>query len=560
MSFAVNNIRYRYNDEAPFVLDEVSFAIEPGQVTAIVGPSGCGKSTLVSILCTAIPDLLSTGTLSGSFDIPEGTLVSVVSQSPENQLFGYSTEDAIAFGMENLGFEPAYIGERMEYVLDLLNIQHLRKRSVSTLSGGQRQAVCIASVLAMEPDIMIMDEPVSSLDPSGKQLIQNVMHQLSQTGQTVVIVDNNLDWFSDIVHHVIGLSDGKLLFDGTREDFFRDPCVQEQLGVNVPQEAEIYRKLSALCPQLPGFYTYDGALEVLGRYITPQSRQYDLAAEPAYEPMLCAEHLNKTFDDGFSALIDVNANFAGNRVISILGQNGSGKTTLVKHLNGLLRPTSGSIRYEGQDTAGRSVAEISRDIILVFQHPEHMLFEESVYAEMTFCARMQNVAFEESEILAVLEEYDLLAYKEELPANLPMGNKHLLTILSVMFSSAKVVILDEPTLGMDYHLKRKLIRIIKDLTAKGKTVIIISHDIPLVFTVTDEIFILNNGIRKAHNAKEALAADAALFEEVRIDRPAVVRLSEHFGFETLCMDVDSFAQAAAQHIGSKNAGKDGAGK
>ena len=214
MSFRAENISYKYSADARPVLKNVSFDIEEGKVTAIVGPSGCGKSTLVSILSGVIPALMPMGAFEGSFDVSESVNISVVSQTPENQLFGYGVEDALSFGIENMGLESGIIAERVEYVLDLLNIQHLRKRSVATLSGGQRQAVCIASVLAMQPELLIMDEPVSSLDPNGKKLIQFVLNQLKATGQSTVIVDNNMDWFSDIVDPVIGLIDGEIVIDG----------------------------------------------------------------------------------------------------------------------------------------------------------------------------------------------------------------------------------------------------------------------------------------------------------------------------------------------------------
>ena len=169
MDYRVEGITYKYSKEGRTVLDNVSFSIEQGKVTAIVGPSGCGKSTLLEILSGVIPTLISNGELSGTFQKPEDSLISVVSQTPENQLFGYGVEDAIAFGLENMGVPQAEIAQRMDYVLDLLSLQYLRARSVANLSGGQRQAVCIASVLAMQPDILIMDEPVSSLDNHGCQ-------------------------------------------------------------------------------------------------------------------------------------------------------------------------------------------------------------------------------------------------------------------------------------------------------------------------------------------------------------------------------------------------------
>ncbi len=552
MSFHVSNISYKYNSNSDPVLKQVSFDIKEMEVTAIVGPSGCGKSTLVSILSSVIPNLIPTGEYEGSFDFGQSASISVVSQSPENQLFGYGVEDAITFGIENMGIESSQVSERLEYVLDLLNIQHLRRRSVATLSGGQRQAVCIASVLAMYPDILIMDEPVSSLDPNGKKLIQSVLMQLRAAGQCTIIVDNNLDWCSDIVDHVIGLENGMVVFDGGRDEFFQDFEMQQRLGVTIPQEVEIYRELSRRVNGLERFFNMEEAKCVLSGLIADKSshtekyNQKSQGSDTQY--ILTAEGICKTFPDGFKALIDVDAGFGKGRVVSILGQNGSGKTTFVKHLNGLYRPTKGTVKYKGIETTGRSVAQISKDIILVFQHPEHMLFEESVYKELTFCARAQGVSFSEEEALKVLEQYGLLEYKDELPVNLSMGRKHLLTILSVLFSSADVIIFDEPTLGMDHRLKIMLEDIIRHLADSGKTVIIISHEIPLVFKVSDEILILDEGRKLTQDSKGVLASCEELFNQINIALPPVAVLSKQLGLSKICCSVDSFVQEVMELI------------
>jgi len=549
LSFTVNSISYKYSSDSNLVLKNVSFNIKEGQVTAIVGPSGSGKSTLVSILSGVIPTLIDSGEYEGSFDVEEKVNISVVSQSPENQLFGYGVEDAISFGIENMGISNEEIIESVEYVLDLLNIQHLRKRSVATLSGGQRQAVCIASVLAMRPDILIMDEPVSSLDPNGKEMIQYVLNQLRESGQSTVIVDNNLAWCSDIVDHVIGLIDGEVVFDDDKNKFFDDFKIQEKLGVTIPQEVEIYRELSNRIKGLNKFYTIDDAKREIGKLIGKENGCLPIdSILLKSEEILVAEGISKTFLDGFRALIDVDAEFEKGKVISILGQNGSGKTTFVKHLNGLLSPTKGTIRYKGIETTGKSVAQISKDIILVFQHPEHMLFEETVYQELTFCARAQGIEFNEEEALDILRYYDLLEYKEELPVNLSMGQKHLLTILSVFLSSAEVVILDEPTLGMDLHLKNKLEDIIKRFTSQGKTMIIISHEIPLVFKISDHILILNEGVKLAQDSKQRLANSDDIFESINIALPPVVILSKYFGFSHVCSDTNSFVQEVIDRL------------
>lgn len=540
MEYKVNNISYKYTTDGPQVLKNVSFSIEQGKVTAIVGPSGCGKSTLVQIFSQVIPKLIGNGELEGSFDVPEGTFVSVVSQNPENQLFGYGVEDAIAFGLENIGMPQAEIVERMEYVLDLLKLQYLRKRSVDNLSGGQRQSVCIASVLAMKPDILIMDEPVSSLDPNGKKMVQDILGELRESGNTTVIVDNNLVWSAGIVDHVVGILDGEVVFDGSRDEFFQNFELQEKLGVILPQEVEIYRALSAKVPDVKMFYNMDQARAELAGRTTAKTRAEKEAAAESFNPVISVKDLVKQFSDGFIGLKQVNAQVPEGKIVAILGQNGSGKTTFVKHLNGLYKPTSGEVDYRGESILGKSVAQISKNIILVFQHPEHMLFEETVEKELTFCARMQGVDFTEENIMEILTRYHLEKEKENFPLNLSMGQKHMLTILSVLLSSADVILLDEPTLGMDGFLIGDLEKMVLELKKAGKTIIMISHEIPFVFRLADYTVILNHGEKVFEGTKEELVEREDIFDKINIEFPPVVRLSKELGLDEIVFDVDDF--------------------
>lgn len=540
MEYKVNNISYKYTTDGPQVLKNVSFSIEQGKVTAIVGPSGCGKSTLVQIFSQVIPKLIGNGELEGSFDVPEGTFVSVVSQNPENQLFGYGVEDAIAFGLENIGMPQTEIVERMEYVLDLLKLQYLRKRSVDNLSGGQRQSVCIASVLAMKPDILIMDEPVSSLDPNGKKMVQDILGELRDSGNTTVIVDNNLVWSAGIVDHVVGILDGEVVFDGSRDEFFRNFELQEKLGVILPQEVEIYRALSAKVPDVKMFYNMDQARAELAGRTTAKTRAEKEAAVESFNPVISVKDLVKQFSDGFIGLKQVNAQVPEGKIVAILGQNGSGKTTFVKHLNGLYKPTSGEVDYRDESILGKSVAQISKNIILVFQHPEHMLFEETVEKELTFCARMQGVDFTEENITEILTRYHLEKEKENFPLNLSMGQKHMLTILSVLLSSADVILLDEPTLGMDGFLIGDLEKMVLELKKAGKTIIMISHEIPFVFRLADYTVILNHGEKVFEGTKEELVEREDIFDKINIEFPPVVRLSKELGLDEIVFDVDDF--------------------
>ena len=559
MSLTVDQISYKYREDGKQILKDISFQIDDGEIACVVGPSGCGKSTLGEIISGVIPNLISNGILEGSFELPEpdkySVAVGVVSQSPENQLFGYGVEDAIVFGLENRGFPSELIAERLEFVLDLLNIQHLRFRSVSTLSGGQRQAVCIASVLALEPKVLILDEPVSSLDPMGKQLVQQILNQLKETGQTTIIIDNNLDWCCEIVEQVIGLLDGEVAFCGEKEEFFTKFDLQKQLGVTIPQCVEIFRELKKQTPALPMFYTVEGAVDVLSSYAPnpAEAQSVTVNALSEEDAFLEVVDVEKYFGD-FHALQGVNVRFPKGKVISIIGQNGSGKTTLVKHLNGLYTPTSGEVRFLGENLKDKTVAQISKDVILVFQHPEHMIFEETVYDELVFCAEAQGIEYKEEDALQVLKDFGLYEDRQEFPVNLSMGIKHILTVLSVLFSSAQVIIFDEPTLGMDAKLRMRLEEIIERLRAMGKTIIMISHETPFVFKQSDEILLLNKGKNVFYGPKEAFIENFNMLEEYNITVPPVIKLCRKFGLAPDIVTPDAFAEAFFAQYGVQAGG------
>lgn len=546
--YYVNHISYSYGKNHEYdILHDVHFRIYKGKITAVVGPSGSGKTTLLEVMTKVIPKLISNGALTGGFDIDENHLISAVSQVPENQLFGYSVEDAIAFGIENMGLPPQEISARMEHVLKLLRIEALRRKSIDALSGGQKQAVCIASVLAMSPDILVMDEPVSSLDPDGKNLIHDVLKSMKAEGNATVVFDNNLAWLADIADYVIGLKDGRIVFNGTTEEFFNNFAAQDELGVIIPQELALYRELKNKFSSLHMFYTLDDALkELADRDLIFQKKNEVASIEEENNTIISVKNLTKIFDKNFSALKNVEVSFEEGKITTILGQNGSGKTTLVKHLNGLLRPTEGDVLFKDTSILERSVAQISEDIILVFQHPEHMLFEDTVEEELTFCSRIKNIPVDKEEVDQVLKKYDLYEYQDEFPLNLSMGQKHMLTILSVLLSPAKVVILDEPTLGMDSFLISRLKEIILDLKRSGKTVILISHEIPFVFEITDNIILLNYGDKLFSGTKRVACQCRKLFESVNIHMPPVTELAFRMGMEDVPFSVQEFVDNCSE--------------
>ncbi|MDI3328773.1 MAG: ATP-binding cassette domain-containing protein [Alicyclobacillaceae bacterium] len=550
MRLRVDGISYRYPRGSQWVLQDVSFHIRRGEVAAVVGKSGSGKSTLGYILGGVIPNLVRGGQLEGGLAVePSDAGVGLVTQVPENQLFGYRVEDAIVFGLENMGLRPEEIERRFNRVLDLLSLRPLRKRPVHTLSGGQKQIVCIASVLVMEPGVLVLDEPVGSLDPMGKALVQQVLKDLKAGGQTILILDQNLDWSAEMVDRVIGLDRGRVVFDGSLQQFFMRQDLYQSLGAVVPEMVELYHACAAREWKFPFFMTVEEAFAAFkdwgmpglpepGRPWLREGKERRPVASP---PLL--EVRNVVCDlDGFLALKGVETAFSSGCVTAVLGQNGSGKTTLVKHLNGLLKPTSGSVLFRGRPTEKKSVAEMARSVAFVFQHPDHMLFEDSVWKEITFSIRAQGKNPEDTEVARLLQAYGLWDDRDAFPLNLSMGKKHMLTILAVLLTDPEVVILDEPTIGMDNDFRKRLIRLIKELRSRGKAVVLISHEIPFVAEVSDVLVLMKDGQILNQGQADQVFGKKELFQEVNIPRPQVIQLVEKLNFSRPVATVDQFVQ------------------
>ena len=540
--FTFDHCSYRYRRKGENVLRDVSLSIEEGAVTAIVGKSGCGKTTLASLLSGVIPGVISSGVMEGRAEMTRPAFIGLVTQSPESQLFGYTVEDAVSFGLENQNIPREDIEKRLSDVLELLHISHLRRRVVERLSGGQKQAVCIASVLVMQPELLVLDEPVSSLDPKGKALVQDILTSLRQAGQSVVILDQFIDWCADCVDHVIGMDEGRIVFEGTLPKFLKDSGLQEQLGVTVPAPAELYHLEKTAHPDFPICIN----VKELGQKLRGRIKEgpAESGAAPSAEAgEICLEvrHLRHCYGD-FEALSDVNAQFRRGTVTTILGQNGTGKTTFVHHINGLLKPTSGDILIDGKSIAGYSVAELSRKAALVFQNPDQMLFADTAAEEIGFSRKQHGNPMGETEAVSLLKEAGMEGLAKAFPLNLSMGQKHMLTILGAAASGAEIVIFDEPTLGMDLAMKRYLSVLIDRLRRRGVCVILISHELSFVCEVSDRILLLHEGrILFAGSTDEAFAR-TDLFEKMKMPLPDMEVLSNDLGFSRNFLTAKDFAE------------------
>ncbi|WP_048146076.1 ABC transporter ATP-binding protein [Methanoplanus limicola] len=476
----VESLSYSYprslSERKKEAISGVSLEIMRGERVVLTGPSGSGKSTLIQTFIGLIPHS-GHGKIKGRVFVDgldtSGTtiqnlsgIVGFVFQDPDYQIVSNEVDSEIAFGPEQSGISPEEIEERIAGVSAVLNITHLRGREISELSWGERQKVAIASVLVMRPAIIVLDEPLSGLDTaSAASLLKNLRTVSDEWDIAVVIVEHRLDLLAGFMDRVIVMDDGRVVYDGPVADFSGKSDVSD----------------ISLLSGTEGFKADSG----------------EVSGSPDCSPVLEAVDLCYTYPRSKRpALISVNASFYPGEAVFVCGPNGSGKSTFIKHLNGLLIPDSGCVRLFGEDIAGRTVSENAHYIALLGQHADYQLFEETIEAELAFGPR--NLGMDKRAIDNSVDETMKLMNISHLgrkgrPLKLSMGEKQRVAMAGHMIMDTPIVVLDEPTLGLDKVLKMHLASTINDLKGRGKTFIIITHDMEFARLCADRYLRFENG-------------------------------------------------------------------
>ncbi|MFI5267959.1 MAG: ABC transporter ATP-binding protein, partial [Chloroflexota bacterium] len=376
----------RYGPGLPAILDGLDLEIQQGECVFIMGAGGAGKTTLGLALNGVIPHVLGQaegavfvfGKRTDEASVAElAARVGTVFQDVDSQLCMLQVRDEVAFGPENLCFDKDEIVRRVDEALRFVGIEHLRDRTIFELSGGEKQKVALAAVLAVEPDILFLDEPAANLDPKSSADIVDVLRRLKGS-KTVVLFENKVDDFLPEADRLIVLHQGKVALDGPPREILAQhgQRLLDDMGVWIPQPAAL--TLDAGCLAV----TVEEAVDVLHREdrpVAPRSRPVDASAAAGEPPIATVSSVFYQYDGAAApALSDVSLTIAPGEWLAIVGPNGSGKTTLAKHLIGLLQPQRGSVAILGQDTRSVSIRELARSVGFVFQNPEHQFVTDKV--------------------------------------------------------------------------------------------------------------------------------------------------------------------------------------
>lgn len=484
---AVNDLSFTYEGSSVPVLQGINFTVNKGDFITITGPSGCGKSTLALCLAGFIPHSVA-GKLDGNIyinnmntrDYSPARLagsVGLVQQDPESQLCTLKVLDEVAFGPENLCLGVDEIKDRVNWALEAVNCLHLIDREVHSLSGGEKQRVAIAAILAMQPSVLILDEPTANLDPISMTEVLKVIEKLRyEQKMTVIIIEHRLKQLLPLSDRLVLMDKGKIIADG-------DP-------------SSVYQQMGFL-----GF---------------PLQENKGAFGETDFLPPLL-EVENLSFNYGsHSILNDISFKMRKGEIIAVMGDNGSGKTSLLMCLLGINKLSTGRVFINGKDYTNRKVAYRAKQLGLIFQNPNHQIFEHTVFKEAHLSTKLlKKEKASRSNTKKLLEKFELLPYIDKLPFNLSLGEKKRLTLVSVLGYDPAILILDEPLVGQDEYRINLFWDAVAQHSSKGGATIMVCHEPDFVEAFCNRVLFLKKGELIIDSpAKEAFAQlkDLGLYE------------------------------------------------
>ncbi len=546
------HVTFQYEGADVPVLNDVSFSVEAGEVVLLLGPSGSGKSTLLLCLNGIIPKRIA-GQFRGQVRVAGLAVeehevyelaqkVGLVFQDPEAQFSMLYVEDEVAFGLENLCYPREVIRERVMWALHQVGMADKFGARLDRLSGGEKQKVALASVLAMEPDILALDAPTANLDPASAHEFWELLRRLHEgSGHTLIIVEQHIDEIIDMVDRVILLDgEGQVIGNGPPREVIESlgMAALERCEVWIPQIWELTdmaRRRGAIIPAYP--FTMEEASAVLGAWI-----RQDGFAPPEEDggetnvladvnrPILAVERLSHTYTPAFDtrpALQEVSLQIAAGDFCAIVGQNGAGKTTLAKYLTGILEPPPETVYLDGVDVATLPLAELTRRVGYVFQNPEHQFVEDTVYDELAYGLRVRGVdeATVRARVREVLTRFRLRAKAHRHPFSLSQGEKRLLSVAAMLILDPAVLILDEPTLGLDRGTALALMTELQERNTQGTTILFITHDMHLVTEYARSVAVMSEGTVVFQGPVEALFQQPEVLATAALREPPVVALA-----------------------------------
>ncbi|MCE1252964.1 MAG: energy-coupling factor transporter ATPase [Anaerolineae bacterium] len=502
----IEDLSFKYRSRTELALKHVSLKVAKGEILLIAGASGCGKTTLARCINGLIPRSYK-GEITGKIklhgkevvDLPlarVSQLVGTVLQDPERQILGTKVLNEVAFGLENLGKSREEIYSTVDEALGRLGISHLRDRETFNLSGGEKQKVALAGVLAMHPALLLLDEPLASLDPASAQDTLSIVRRLANEGMTVLMVEHR-------VEDVLAINPDRILF-------MQEGEIRYLGGLEGLEKVVDYHEVKLPARMIMHMAAKDPA---------PQEVSPLPVVEAGAPPHKLVRFCNVSFgyEQENEVLHGINLDINEGDVIAVLGPNGTGKTTLVKHAIGLLKPRKGQVLVEGKNTHDISVAQIASTLGYVFQSPSHMLFAPTIKDELAFGPSNLKHAPEtiEKEVGQALEIVHMSGMEKIAPLSISFGQQKRISIAAVLAMQSKILVMDEPTAGQDYKNYISFMESILQLPS-FKAILFITHDVDLAAIYANRVLLVKGGQVVADGTPVEVLSDFDRLRDCRV--------------------------------------------
>lgn len=548
----VQRLTFQYEQADVPVLSNISIEVEAGEVVLLVGPSGSGKSSLILSLNGLIPQRIE-GEFSGrvmvaGLELAEHEVaeiaekIGVVFQDPEAQFCTIYVEDEVAFGLENLRYPRDEIARRVRWAMEQVGITEKIGVRLEHLSGGEKQKVALASILAMDPPVLALDAPTAYLDPASARDFYHLLRRLkAELGKTLILVEPQVDEIIEIVDRLVVLDEhGRVVLNGKlREIVNRDGATTlAQYGLWTPavwDVADILREQGFHIAQYPfsveqavaSFVPLLSSRPLVG--LEPLDEPEPMpAAAPAIVAVRGLSHIYRAGATRAKALDAIELTMAHGDFCAIVGQNGAGKTTLAKYLVNILPPPPGTVFLSGTDVAQMDQPTVNQHIGYVFQNPEHQFVEDTVFDELAYSLRVRGVdePTVRGRVQQMMEQFQLRSLAALHPFALSQGQKRRLSVATMLIVGPEVLLLDEPTMGLDRGSALSLMRAMCDLNTAGKTIVFITHDMRLVAEYARSVVVMADGAIIFQGAVRELFAHPDLLERAALLAPPLVQLTQ----------------------------------
>jgi len=540
----LNDISFTYKGRTKPALSNINLSFSKRKVTLITGNSGSGKTSLIRVINGLIPHFYL-GRFSGDiyfFDEEITSLtaserfklgISTVMQFPEDQLLSRKVWRSVAFGLANLGYPREVILRRVRRALKLVEMEYYFDKEINSLSAGQKQKVALASALAIEPQLLLLDEPTSQLDPlSSSKFLEVLKNVTRDLDLTVIMSEHRTDELYEYVDDIIVLSNGIIVVKGTAWEVFYKKEV-ENLGVKIPTIINLAKILGLKKEHV----SKNELIQALKSKVTKEKSIYhkkDMHRIES-EPVLIIRDLYFKYNDKKWILENINLNIFKGELLVIMGHNGSGKTTLAKLMIGLLKPIKGQIYYPAKKITNPGFKDLIGYVAYAPQNPEDLIFNQTIYDEIAFSLRLKNIDREKLDLTVreIAKKFNLDDILSKSPYSVSGGEKLRTIIASIYALDPIIYVLDEPTRGLDWKLKVELIDLLSAIRREGKSIVLITHDTELVsYADIDRIIILNNGrIWVEGNKRDVLTSNKIL--EAKLIKPIICDIFSTIGYKDI---------------------------